>query len=197
MARQEERRETTSGAIAGAAAALFGDRGFARTTVDSIAARAGVAKGAVFHYFPSKETLFEAVLEQCSTEVERVVGAAARDAPDPLTGLDLGNRAYFAACAEPRVAQILLKDGPAVLGWARWRAIDERYFGRQVPLALQRAMDLGLVANRPVEPLARVLLGAMTEAAVACSESGDPAKWGAHYADALHLLIEGLRRPQR
>jgi AcrR family transcriptional regulator len=195
MARQDERRKATSGAIFDAAYRLFGERGFARTTVDAIAAEAGVAKGAVFHYHPSKHALFEAVLDHCCAEVGRMVKARAREAPDPLAALDWGNRAYFTACAAPRRARIILKDGPAVLGWARWRQIDERHFGRQVPLSIDAAMRGGLIAPRAVEPLARILLGAMTEAAVACSESADPAIAGAHYADALHLLIEGLRLP--
>lgn len=194
MVRQAERRETTRNAIVAAAAWLLGERGYALTTVDAIATQAGTAKGAVFHYFPGKEALFEAVMEQTCAEVGRAVRAAARDAPDPLTGMDIGTRAYFTACAEPRIARIILKDGPAVLGWARWREIDERHFGRQVSLALQAAMAAGLVADQPVAPLARVLLGALTEAAVACSESDDPATSGAEYADALHLLIQGLRR---
>jgi AcrR family transcriptional regulator len=194
MVSQAERREATHAVILETAARLFGEHGYAQTTVDAIATVAGVAKGAVFHYFSGKETLFEAVLEQCCAQVGRLVRAAARDAPDPLVAMDIGTRAYFTACAEPRVARIILKDGPAVLGWARWREIDERHFGRQVPFALQAAMDAGLVADQPVAPLARVLLGALTEAAVACSESEDPATSGATYADALHMLIEGLRR---
>jgi AcrR family transcriptional regulator len=193
MVSQADRRETTSAVILKSAAKLFGDQGYAQTTVETIARVAGVAKGAVFHYFSSKEALFEAVLEQCCAEVGCLVRASARDAPDPLVGMDLGTRAYFSACAEPRVARIILKDGPAILGWARWREIDERHFGRQVPFALQAAIDAGLVSDQPVGPLARVLLGALTEAAVACSESDDPAASGAAYADALHMLIEGLR----
>src|SRR5258706_6256167 len=63
MARQEERRAATRGAVMRAAQKLFESKGFSATTMDEIAAAAGVAKGAVYHHFPSKEELFEAVFE--------------------------------------------------------------------------------------------------------------------------------------
>jgi AcrR family transcriptional regulator len=194
MTRQEDRRTATRGAILAAATGSFGSDGFARTTIDAIAARAGVAKGAVFHHFPSKEALFEAVLESCAAGIGVALAEAARGAPDPLAAMDRGTRAYFRTCSDPRIAQIMLKDGPAVLGWARWREIDERHFGYQLPIALGAAMDAGLIARQPVLPLTRVILGALTEAAVACSESDDPARAAVEYADAVHLLIGGLRR---
>jgi hypothetical protein len=39
----------------------------------------------------------------------------------------------------PVLARIILKDGPTVLGWERWREIDEWYFGRSIPDAWKRA----------------------------------------------------------
>ena len=194
MVNQAIRRETTRGKVLAAAFDLFGRQGYAATTVDDVAAVAGVAKGAVFHHFLTKARLFEAVMDTCSADVGRHVRQAAGSAPDAIAAMDTGTRAYFAKCAEPHIAQIILKDGPQVLGWARWRELDERHFGQYVPLGLKAAMDADLVPEQPVEPLARVLLGALTEAAVACSESDDPTASAKGYADALHHLIEGLRR---
>ena len=194
MATQAERRDATRKAILSAAKDLFGREGFAGTSVDDIAAAAGVAKGAVYHHFPTKEAVFEAVFDAACGELLREVGAAARAASDPLGALAVGTRAYFKACAEGRMAQIVLRDGPAVLGWERWREIDERYFGRSIPDALAAAMAAGLIAAQPVEPLARLLAGAITEAAVACSASADPAAEGRRFASAMRALLDGLRR---
>ena len=69
--------------------------------------------------------------------------------------------------------QIILRDGPAVLGWERWREIDAKHFGGKFPLALTAAMEAGVIARQPIEPLARLLLGAVTEAAVAVSVGPD------------------------
>ncbi len=82
-----------------------------------------------------------------------------------------GTQHYLAACSKGATGRIILRDGPAVLGWERWREIDAKHFGGKIPRALEAAMERGLLARQPVEPLARLLLGAMTEAAVACAGS--------------------------
>jgi len=54
-------------------------------------------------------------------------------------------------------------------------------------------MEAGLLARQPVEPLARLLLGTMTEAAVACASRSDVAKAGNEYSRAFKSPIEALR----
>ena len=194
MAKQAERREATRDAILAAAATLFGDKGFAATTIDEVAAAAGVAKGAVYHHFPNKEAVFEAVLQRTSAALAQRILAEVGPSPDVLVMLTRGTEAYFEACAEAPVGRIILKDGPAVLGWARWREIDEDHFGRAIPNALARAMEEGLIEQQSVGPLSRLLLGAITEAAAACATSADPAATGREHAAAFERLIRGLRR---
>jgi hypothetical protein len=53
-------------------------------------------------------------------------------------------------------------------------------------------MDDGLIAQQPVEPLARLLLGAVTEVAIACS-GRDLQKAGTDYAHAFQGLLDALR----
>jgi TetR/AcrR family transcriptional regulator len=55
-------RDVTVPAILAAAEIEFATHGFASARTDSIAARAHVVKGLIFHYFKSKEGLYEAVL---------------------------------------------------------------------------------------------------------------------------------------
>ena len=50
--------------LVAAALAVFGERGFRRTTLEEVAARAGVSKGTVYLYFSSKDDLFRAVVTQ-------------------------------------------------------------------------------------------------------------------------------------
>ncbi len=57
-----EARRGTRDAIIDATVALIADRGFSATSVDDIAALAGVAKGSVYYNFGSKAALFEAVI---------------------------------------------------------------------------------------------------------------------------------------
>jgi AcrR family transcriptional regulator len=189
MARQAERREATRGAILAAARSLFGAEGFPAVSVERIAAEAGVAKGAVYHHFATKEAVFEAVFEAVSQDLAAEVGAASAGASDVLAVLSVASAAYVAACARPALRRIVLEEGPAVLGWARWREIDDRHFGVFIPGILGRAMREGLIGPQPVGPLARVLQGAMSEAALAAAAGEDPAAILA----ALSTLIDGLR----
>jgi AcrR family transcriptional regulator len=60
---QHERRARTRAALLRAAGRVFAEQGFHRATLEAVAAAAGVSKGALYHYFPSKEQLFLALLE--------------------------------------------------------------------------------------------------------------------------------------
>jgi len=192
MATQQERRQATRTAIIRAARRLFGDHRFAATTIDDVASAAHLAKGAVYHHFATKEALFEAVFAQVSQELLAEVDRVARSEKDALKAMAKGTQAYFAACARGATGQIVLHDGPAVLGWERWREIDNRHFGGRFAIALARAMDDGLIARQPIEPLSRLLLGAVTEAAVACS-GRDLHRAGGDYARAFQALLDALR----
>ena len=193
MAKQAERRAATTEAILKAGRRLFGEQGFAATTMDDIAEAARVAKGAVYHHFATKDAVFEAVFDQLSRDLVLEIDRAARTERDVLAAMVAGTQHYFAACAKGPNCQIMLRDGPAVLGWERWREIDARHFGGKIPRALAAAMDAGLIARQPVEPLARLLLGAVTEAAVACAGRSDVLKAGGEYSRAFKSLLEALR----
>ena len=193
MAKQAERRAATTEAILKAGRRLFGDRGFAATTIDDIAEAAQVAKGAVYHHFATKEAVFAAVFDVVSRDLVTEIDRAVRTEKDVLAAIVAGTQHYFAACAKGPACQIILRDGPAVLGWERWREIDAQHFGGKFPRALTAAMDAGLIARQPVEPLARLLLGAVTEAAVACAGRSDVLKAGSEYSRAFKSLIEALR----
>ena len=62
IARRSRRKEARPGELLSAALDLFVEKGYAATRVEEVAARAGVSKGTLFLYFPSKEALFQAVV---------------------------------------------------------------------------------------------------------------------------------------
>jgi TetR/AcrR family transcriptional regulator len=62
--KRERRKEARPGELLDAALAIFVAKGFAATRVEEVAARAGVSKGTLFLYFPSKEELFKAVVRE-------------------------------------------------------------------------------------------------------------------------------------
>jgi AcrR family transcriptional regulator len=65
--KRERRKEARPGELLDAALELFVEKGFAATRVEEVAARAGVSKGTLFLYFPSKEDLFKAVVRESIT----------------------------------------------------------------------------------------------------------------------------------
>ena len=66
------RAERTRRRILQAAASCFAAKGFSRTTVEEIAATAGVSKGLVYHHFRGKELILEALLERTLADWGRV-----------------------------------------------------------------------------------------------------------------------------
>jgi AcrR family transcriptional regulator len=63
-AKRERRKQARPGELLDAALDLFVEKGFAATRVEEVAARAGVSKGTLFLYFPSKDELFKAVVRE-------------------------------------------------------------------------------------------------------------------------------------
>lgn len=61
--KRERRKEARPGELLVAALDLFVEKGFAATRVEEVAQRAGVSKGTLFLYFPSKVELFKAVVQ--------------------------------------------------------------------------------------------------------------------------------------
>ena len=62
--RRSRRKDERPGELLAAALDLFVEKGFAATRVEEVAQRAGVSKGTLFLYFPSKEDLFKAVVRK-------------------------------------------------------------------------------------------------------------------------------------
>ncbi len=62
--KRERRKEARPGELLEAALDLFVEKGFASTRAEEVAVRAGVSKGTLFLYFPSKEELFKAVVRE-------------------------------------------------------------------------------------------------------------------------------------
>ena len=129
MTSQAERRASTIAAIVRAARELFVARGFTAASIDDIGARAGVAKGAVYHHFESKEQILARVFEEMTAALAAEVASAAAAGRGILDSLERGTLTYLTLISGDRYRQVLLIDGPAVLGWEKWREIDQRYFG--------------------------------------------------------------------
>lgn len=172
---------------------LFGSAGFAATKATEIAQLAGVTRGALLHHFVDKEGLFAAVLEAVEDEVAARVVVAALRGSDPLKQLELGFGAFLTECVKPDITQIMLIDGPSVLGWEAWHQIDSRYGYRPVLDTVHAAVSAGQVAPDDPESLSYLLLGALAEAGTIIGQSDDREATRARMSKSLSRLINGLR----
>jgi AcrR family transcriptional regulator len=171
---------------------LFGAAGFTTTKATDVARHAGVTRGALLHHFVDKEGLFAAVLEAVEEDVAARVAAGARQGSTPLEWLRLGFEGFLAECVDPEMTQIMLIDGPSVLGWQVWHEIDARYGYRPVLDTVRAAVVAGELESDDPESLAHLLLGALSEAGTVIGRSEDREATRARMAKSLTHLIDGL-----
>lgn len=173
---QVERSSATREALVHAARDLFAG-GYHTTPAEDVVARAGVTSGALYHHFGHKRGLFRAAFDAVQKDLAENIRKAASTGKDPWDQLERGVAEYLRACAEKEVRQIVLVDGPSVLGWDEWRQADAAHHLRPLAVALANTMRAGLVERRPAVPLARVLLGALTEAGLAAAQEREEMFW--------------------
>jgi AcrR family transcriptional regulator len=139
-----------------AAKNLFAQKGFERSTVEEIAARANVGKGTVYLYFENKEQIFMAILEQGLVELQNLFAdlPSNKDFYQKLYDIIYKNLAYvethhefYRLFLKERLTVKLLSDAH------KDRLIMEKYHAifRKLAELMQQGMDQGYV--RPGDPL--------------------------------------------
>jgi AcrR family transcriptional regulator len=191
---QPSRSAATRAALVAAARPLFARFGFAGVGTETIVRAAGVTRGALYHQFADKTELFAAVYETLEEEIAHQLAEqiGATGATDPIEVMRLGANAWLDACADPEVQQIVLIDGPAVLGYQRWKEIGMRYGLGLVEALLTHAIEVGRIPEQPVPALAHVLSGAMDEAALYVALAEDQAAAREEMRVVVGRMIGGL-----
>jgi AcrR family transcriptional regulator len=194
---QADRSASTRASLVRAARALFAEYGFGGVGTEAIVAAAGVTRGALYHQFADKSELFQAVYEAIEEDLARRLGerVAAERASDPIELMMLGANAWLEACGEQEVQQIVLLDGPAVLGWQRWREIGMRYGLGLVEGLLAHAIEVGRIAPQPVRALTHVLVGALDEAGLYIARAEDQTAASEEMRAVIGALVAGLAQP--
>ena len=196
--KKAEQSEATRTVLLQAARELFTERGYADTATEDIAQRAGVTRGALYYQFRDKAGLFHAVLEGISLSTnEKVASAMQSDQGEQRSLWDqivrAGAEAYLDACMDPAVQRIGLIEAPAVLGWEEKRELDRKYGISLICSAVQELMNAGLLAPQPVEPLAHLILSAITEAAMYIARADDMVTARKEMGASMERFLDGLR----
>jgi AcrR family transcriptional regulator len=172
---QAERSDLTSAKLTEAARRLFGLDGYAATSIDAVAAAAGVTKGAAYHHFHDKAGLLRAAFVEEQRLVCTAVTQAAAAEPDSLSALRSGGAAFLERCTNRIFRQIVLLDGPAFLGWDTVRAIEGGYVLRVLTDGMRAAAADGLISAEHLDIRSQMIFGGLCEAGMLLARSADPA----------------------
>jgi len=200
--KRERRKEARPGELLEAALDLFVEKGFASTRAEEVAARAGVSKGTLFLYFPSKEELFKAVVRENivrhqtegAEEIARFTGTSA----EMLEYLMLEWWRRYGATKASGISKLVMSEasnfpdlarffqdevvapGHAMIRSVLQRGIDRREF---------RRIDLDLTVHSVLAPLLFLVTWKHSMAPCCPSEVIDPETFIRHHAE---LLVRGL-----
>lgn len=170
---QAERSDSTTSMLVAAGIRLFGRDGYAATSIEAVAAEAGVTKGAAYHHFGGKSGLFRAVFVRQEQELAASLSEAAAGAPDSWAGLRAGCHAFLDQSLQQRVRQIILLDGPAILGWDAVREIEYEHTLRLLQQGMRAAAAEGRLTDGDLDIRCRLLFGTLCEAGMLLARTSD------------------------
>ncbi|MEO3760404.1 helix-turn-helix domain-containing protein [Mycobacterium sp. B14F4] len=188
---QAERTEATVAALVEAARELFAAHGYEATSLDAVAARAVVTKGAVYHHFTGKPQLFEAVFTREIDRMATPLLAAYRRKRDPWDAFHAACRAFLDECLDPGTQRIVLLDAFTALGWERMRRLETPLL-EMMEAGITRAVDAGRIAKRPPGPLAHFLFGALCETAMIVARADDQQAAHRQAVTEIRRILDGL-----
>ena len=203
---RQRRKETRPQELLDAALELFVEKGFAATRTEEVAKRAGVSKGTLYLYYPSKEELFKAVVRQklsnLIAEGQDLVGHFDGDTSSLLRSLMQIWWDRFGATPAAGIHKVVIAEVRNFPELAQFYSDEvivpaDRLFSS----AVQRGIDRGEFRELPVHEVAHALMAPMIFMALhrhsfgACPVHGmalDPATL---LRTQLDLVLRGLERP--
>lgn len=148
--RREQYSEETREALLTTAAAMFAERGFAKTALSEVASAAQVTRGAVYHHFKDKQDLYRAVLERTETEAMADIQEAYLAHEDPVAGALAAMNAYLDRVVDSQYAEIVLRQGPIALGWEDWKTCEEQFAAGLIEQIITALVSAGRLPPLPI-----------------------------------------------
>jgi len=201
--RHERRKEARPGELLDAALDLFVERGYAATRVEAVAARAGVSKGTLFLYFPSKEELFKAVVrenivgrfQRWSEEFETFEGSTA----DMVRYCYASWWEHIGATRASGITKLMLSEAgnfPEITRFYQQEVIQpghqlvRRMLERGMACGEFRVLDLDYAVYAVLAPLVFLVMGKHSMAA--CTSDSHVFSCPAYLEMQLDILLSGL-----
>ncbi|MGQ0568064.1 MAG: TetR/AcrR family transcriptional regulator [Armatimonadota bacterium] len=165
MARRSTLEMPTRDRLLQAAMDVFAERGYHGATVDDIVGASETSKGAFYHYFPNKQTIFVTLLDRLVEMVEAGVEAAIEAEEGALAKVEAALRVVLEVASERRdLARILLIEA-AALGpeFEQSRLGIHRRFAALIQRHLDRAIVDGAIPRQDTRAAAMAWIGAINE----------------------------------
>jgi AcrR family transcriptional regulator len=192
--RRAEYSASTKRALVDVAQELFTEHGYAGTSLDAIVAGARVTKGALYHHFAGKQALFEAVFERVERQASQAIHDEIKGEKDPWLKARAGLAAFLEVVRHPTYRRIVIQDGPAVLGYERFREQEERSTFSNVLAIVASVLNGRLEMDEPMQrTFARIFFGAMSSAGESVSLADDPEAASDRVEAAIGIILTGLQ----
>jgi AcrR family transcriptional regulator len=193
--KREQTKQANRAAIVAAAREVFADIGFGAASVRDIVRATDLATGTFYNYFPDKQSVLVALLEESAVQARVRVRAARRQGETLEAFVRDGFRAYFDYLLEdPTTSQLLARNA----GTIRAMFDEPSLVAGTDELAedLLAGVRNGLIPEHDTEYMAVAMVGAAVEigARMLESEAPDPARATEFVS---RLFIAGLRDPAR
>jgi AcrR family transcriptional regulator len=193
--RRAQYSASTKRALVDVAQDLLTEHGYANTSLDAIVAGADVTKGALYHHFAGKQALFEAVFERVELEASKAIHEQIKNEKDPWEKARAGLRAFLEVVRDPAYRRIVIQDGPAVLGYERFREQEERSTFSIVLAIVTSVLSTGdwNMDEAMQKTFARIFFGAMSSAGESVSLADDSEAASARVEAAIGIILTGLQ----
>ena len=186
--RRERTKQANRAAILDAARDVFAEHGYDGAAVRHIVARTELAPGTFYNYFPDKESIFRALVNESIARVREELRAARREATSVDEFVGCAYRAYFEAMADdPTMFQLMRRNAGTIRAM-----LDDPVLAAGVDELLEdleTAIDKGELPPHDARYMARAMAGAGLEIAMEMFERSDPpdVDGAADFASALFL----------
>lgn len=185
---QAQRRAETKAAVMRSATKHFGQNGFNKTSLEDIADDCGISIAPIYHYFKNKKNLFVAVNEQ----LERQILQSNEENTDSVDAIISSWKKFLNLCQDPIFRQIVLIDGPTILG-------KDRTFNSDVSKGALERMRKRFGAqgnNYKAEISGRMLMAALAEAGLFVGNCDNPEKASQDAEELVIALVKKMQREQ-
>jgi AcrR family transcriptional regulator len=193
LGRRERTKAANRAAILDAARDVFAEHGYEGAAVRHIVARTPLAPGTFYNYFPDKESIFRALVNESIARVREELRVARRHATNLDDFVGGAYRAYFEAMADdPTMFQLMRRNAGTIRAM-----LDDPVLAAGVGELLEdleRAIDKGELPPLDARYMARAMAGAGLEIAMEMFDRPGPPDVNGAADFATALFLGGIER---